>query len=442
MNDPAISVVGLGKLGAPVAACFARKSSRVVGIDTDPSTNERINLGLAPVFEPGLDQLIKENRQRLSATDDYAEAILRTDITFVIVPTPSDHDGGFSIEYVLSACERIGEALRAKDGYHLVVLTSTVLPGVTDDKITPLLERTSNRRCGEGFGLCYSPEFIALGSVIHDFLNPDFLLIGESDTRAGDLLEALFEKTCENSPLVARMSFVEAELTKIALNSFVTMKITFANTLARICERLPGASVDVVTSALGHDTRIGGKYLKGATSYGGPCFPRDNIAFSFLASRLGVPCQLAEATDKVNRMQVEYLFELIRSELPRGGVVGVLGLSYKPDTCVVDESPGLLLVRMLLANGFSVCSYDPMGMDNARRELGADDVFAASSMECAQRSDVVVVATPWKEFGEIPVEAFVRDVNPKVVIDCWRILDEVKYGPVVRYIGLGNWMGK
>lgn len=438
IDDQAISVVGLGKLGAPVAACFASRSFRVIGVDKDRSAVESIASGLAPVYEPGLDRLIEKNRERLSATDDCEDAILKTDITFIVVPTPSIEDGGFSTEYVLAACEQIGEALRTKDGYHLVVLTSTVLPGVTENQVKVLLEKNSNKSCGEDFGLCYSPEFIALGSVIHDFLNPDFLLIGESDPRAGDILQALLEKTCENNPPVARMSFSEAELTKIALNSFVTMKITFANTLARICERVPGASVDVVTSALGHDSRIGGKYLKGATSYGGPCFPRDNLAFSFLANSLGVPYQLAEATDKVNRLQVKYLFDLVSSELPDGGTVGVLGLSYKPDTCVVEESPGLLLLKELVEHGYDVCAYDPMGMENARAEINGQDIFTPSCAECVQRSDVVVIATPWSEFAEIPAETVAREGDRRVIIDCWRLLDETVYGPIARYIRMGT----
>src|SRR5207248_1487779 len=218
-----------------------------------------------------------------------------------IVPTPSEADGGFSLKYAISAAETIGAGLKQKSDFHLVVLTSTVMPGATGGEFLPALEKYSGKKCGEGFGLCYNPEFIALGSVIHDMLNPDFILIGESDPRSGEILEHLQLGVCDNVPLVSRMNFVNAELSKLAVNTFITTKISYANMLAQVCETLPGADVDVVTSAIGCDTRIGQKYLKGALGYGGPCFPRDNLAFAALAGHNGVPALLAEATHDLNR---------------------------------------------------------------------------------------------------------------------------------------------
>jgi UDPglucose 6-dehydrogenase len=199
--------------------------------------------------------------------------------------------------------------------------------------------------------MCYNPEFIALGSVIRDFLNPDFVLIGESDERSGQVLEGIYRQVCENDPPIVRMNFINAELTKLAVNTFVTTKISFANMLARICERLPGADVDVVTRALGLDSRIGAKYLKGAVSYGGPCFPRDNLALIATARKVGAPADIAEATDRFNRWQVGWLADLVWAYLPEGGVVGILGLAYKPNTDVVEESVGLLLAGELGARG-------------------------------------------------------------------------------------------
>src|SRR5262249_32804959 len=210
-------------------------------------------------------------------------------------------------------CEAIGRALRAKQRFHLVVLTSTVMPGTTGGPVRAALEEASGKRVGQDFGLCYGPEFIALGSVIRDFLNPDFVLIGESDLRSGAMLESLYKEVCENDPPVARMNLVNAEITKLSINSYVTTKISFANMLARICEKLPEADVDVVTAALGLDSRIGTKYLKGAVSYGGPCFPRDNRAFAALARQLDAPADLPEATDPFNRAQARVLAALWRA---------------------------------------------------------------------------------------------------------------------------------
>src|SRR4029077_17623940 len=336
-----ISIVGLGKLGSPMAAVMAHKGHDVTGVDLNPAYVAAIQQGLPPVNEPGLAQMIHANHERLSATQDCRAAVLATDVTFIMVPTPSEADGGFSMKYVLDSAEQIGGALRTKQGWHLVVLSSTVMPGSTGGTLLPALEAHSGKKCGRDFGLCYNPEFIALGSVVRDMLNPDMILIGESDARSGAILEELYTGVCESNPRIQRMNYVNAELTKLSVNKFVTTKISYANMLAQICETLSGADADVVTSALGCDTRIGAKYLKGALGYGGPCFPRDNIAFSALARDNGVPALLAEATEELNRRQAPRMAELLLSYLPEGGTVGILGLSYKPHTEVIEESQGV-----------------------------------------------------------------------------------------------------
>ena len=296
-----ISVIGLGKLGASMAAAIADRGFSVIGVDVFEQAVTFINNGKAPVQETNLQEYIDRNRERLSATMSHQEAILKSDISFVIVPTPSDANGAFSIRFAQEAFKAIGSALKNKDTYHLVVLTSTVLPGSTRYGLLPILEKESDKICGKDFGLCYSPEFIALGSVIKNFLNPDFLLVGEFDERSGSTLESYYLRIMENNPPCKRMSIENAELTKIALNTFVTTKITFANMLADICERIPGGDIDVVTDALGEDTRIGRKYLSGGLGYGGPCFPRDNVALSYFAREIGASTPLGEATDAFNR---------------------------------------------------------------------------------------------------------------------------------------------
>ncbi len=433
-----LSIIGLGKLGAPMAAVLAEKGHTVIGVDVSPGFVSALNQGRAPVNEPGLNELIAKNRARLSATTDYAEAVAATDVTFIIVPTPSETDGAFSMRYVLAAGESIGLALRAKNTYHLVVLSSTVMPGSTAGALLPVLERASGKRCGQDFGLCYNPEFIALGSVIHDMLHPDMVLIGECDARAGDILASLHAEVCESRPMIARMNFVNAELTKLSVNTFVTTKISYANMLAQVCETLPGADVAVVSRAIGADSRIGTKYLKGALGYGGPCFPRDNVAFSALARRNGVPASLAEATDALNRRQVPRLADMILSRLPASGSAGVAGLSYKPDTEVIDESQGLLLAKYLLARDVNVVVYDPAAMDNARSALIGRVRYAASLADCARQSDVLAITTPWREFQNLSAEEL-RPLNGRVktVIDCWRVLPRSAFEATCEYMTLG-----
>lgn len=431
------AVIGLGKLGSVLAAVLADKGFHVQGVDVNPEYVKAINDGRAPVDEPGLDALIGKNRQRLSATTDCEAAASAADITFLVVPTPSGSDGLFSLRHVKAAIEPVGRALRGRSGFPLVVLSSTVIPGSCDSQVVPALERISGRKCGLDFGFCYNPEFIALGSVIRDMRNPDMILIGESDSRSGQMLENLYRRVCDHHPAFARMNFVNAELTKLSVNTFVTTKISYANMLAELCEKLPGADVDVVTSALGLDTRIGRRYLKGALGYGGPCFPRDNIAFARLARLHGVEPILAEATDRLNRRQAPRLAELMLSLLPEGSTAGILGLSYKPDTSVIEESQGVMLARALLEHGVSVIAYDPAAMPAARKELTGNIRFAASLEECAGAASVLAITTPWPEFKTLRPEHLNTSAGRPVVVDCWRVLPRADFAAVADYLTLG-----
>ncbi|MBN1439003.1 MAG: UDP-glucose/GDP-mannose dehydrogenase family protein [Anaerolineales bacterium] len=414
-----VAVIGLGKLGSPMAAAVAARGVAVVGADLDSTKVEKINRGEPPVNETDLAEYLRRGKERLSATTDLEAAAAESEIVFIIVPTPSEPKGGFSIRHVLSACESIGGGLKKREDFPVVVVTATVMPGSTGGPIRECLEKHSGRKAGKDFGLCYSPEFIALGSVIRDFLNPDFILCGESDPRSGEILDAFYQKVCENGPHVAHMNFANAELSKLAVNTYVTTKITYANMLARICERLPGGDVDTVTAAIARDTRIGIKYLKGANGYGGPCFPRDNKAMAALARGLGLQAALAETTDAQNRAEVRRLADLVKRYIQPGAKVGILGLSYKPDTDVIEESQGVLLAQQLLEEDLEMLVYDPMAMDAARVVLGDRPRYCGSAEDCVRQSDVVVITIPWKEFSGIPEGAF--SGKRTVLIDCWRI---------------------
>jgi UDPglucose 6-dehydrogenase len=300
-----------------------------------------------------------------------------------------------------------------------------VLPGSTEYGIKPVLEAESGKTCGVEFGLCYSPEFIALGSVIRDFLNPDFLLIGESDEQAGAQLALLYGQVVDKTPPVARMNFVNAELAKISVNTYVTMKISFANMLAALCEQLPGGDVDEVTGALGLDSRIGPRYLKGAVGYGGPCFPRDNQALAYLARQLGHPAAFAEATDTFNQGVVGRLAAKVIDSLPAGGKAVILGLSYKPDSNVVEEAQGVLLASKLAADGVAVTVFDPVAMDNARQVLGHSVTYANTLKDALTGAAVIFVANPDRAFANIDPDGLAG--NP-VVIDAWRMF-RAKVGP-------------
>jgi UDPglucose 6-dehydrogenase len=431
------SVMGLGKLGASMAGAIASRGFQVIGVDVSQRAVDALNAGHAPVQETNLEELVAANKERLRATLSHTDAVLNSDLTFVIVPTPSDERGAFSLQYTAWAFREIGRALAQKSRYHNIVLTSTVLPGATRHGLLPILEKESGKRCGRDFGLCYSPEFIALGSVIHDFLHPDFTLVGEFDERCGNQLEACYTQIMPNQPPCMRMSLENAELTKISVNTYVTTKITFANMLADLCERIPGGDIDVVTNALGSDRRIGHKYLKGGLGYGGPCFPRDNVALGFIARELGSRAELAEITDQTNRSLPDNFTKRILSFIPKGATVAILGLAYKPFSHVIEESQGVMLAKKLAQSGARVMAYDPLAAEGAKMELGYHALVVDSLDECLAGADCVLITTPDPVFKALKASSFgVRSIT---VVDFWRILDKELEGKSnIRYIPFGR----
>jgi UDPglucose 6-dehydrogenase len=430
-----ISVIGLGKLGTPLAAVLASRGFEIIGVDRSAQLVATLRAGCAPVSEPGVAELLARPDIRLTATSDIDAAVERSEATFVVVSTPSGTDGSFSNAQVISAVRDIGSALRRKDRDHLVVIASTVMPGATGGPIRDALEAAAGRRLGDRLALCYSPQFIALGSVVRDMLNPDFVLIGESDRNAGDWLEAIYRIVCDNQPSIRRMNFVNAELTKIALNAFVTTKISFANMVSEICDRLPGADAATVVAALGEDSRIGPKYLSPALGFGGPCFPRDNSAFASAARHVGVHADIAEATDAINRRQVARTCALVRGLLPRG-TVGILGLAYKAGTPVIEASQGVMIAAMLSDAGYRVLVSDPEALEAAAAVLGKR-VEAVTAEQCAAEADVLVIATPWPCYRNLSPQALRRAERPLPIIDCWRILP-AQLAPMVELVHLGE----
>jgi UDPglucose 6-dehydrogenase len=432
MHITNVSVVGLGKLGLCIAAVLAERGFDVIGLDIDQVKVDIINKGKSPVVEPGLDILIQKNLERFSATTNCYEAVSSTQATFIIVPTPSESEGRFSLKFVLEAVREIGRAIAEKEDYHLVVVNSTVSPGSMDYNVKPLLEEVSGKICGKGVGLCYNPEFIALGNVIKGLLEPDFVLIGESDQQAGSILADMYKRICINNPPIERTSFINAEIAKIAINSYITMKITFANLLAEICENTDGADVDEVTRIIGRDSRIGSKYLKGGLGYGGPCFPRDNIAFARFAESVGIKAELPITVHRANLSQVRRVIKIIEQlKLNHNKKIGILGLSYKPDTPIVEESQSIMLARELSSKGYVVHVYDPLALEEAKKVLGNTAIYEKTLDTCIKNVDVVVLATPWKSFSIINTEG-------KIIIDCWRLLkDREELKKNNQYIPLG-----
>lgn len=419
INIKNVSILGLGKLGFSMMCGFASRGFHVTGFDSNREIGNQIRSGRTPIIEPHTQEYLDRHSENMSIVDNHVSLVEASDITFVVVPTPSVQSGRFELEYSRKAFEELGTALQSIDKFHVFVLTSTVLPGDSRETIIPAIERASGKVCGVDFGFCYNPEFIALGTVIRDFLNPDFYLLGEFDEKSGDYLEYVHNKTALNEATVKRMTIENAEIAKISVNSFVTLKVSFANMLAQICQHTENSDVDVVSDALGMDSRIGRKYLTGGLNFAGPCFPRDNRALAASKTSKSVDTSLLKANDDFNNRLSSCVVETMREHL-QGDKIGVLGLSYKPLSHITEQAPGVAISRTLANDlGKSVFAFDPIVNETNWIEDSKMITFCASLDELLDTVDTVIITNVHEEFQAV---ATYKNKALKV-IDCWRVLD-------------------
>jgi UDPglucose 6-dehydrogenase len=444
MNNPIhnkelqkIAVIGLGKLGACIAACLAERGFDVIGTDVDVRKVEQLRQGKAPVDEPKLQETIEQGASRLRATTNVRELVENSEAAFFIVPTPSLPDGSFNNEFLLKAVRQVAEYVRdLKKRNYLFVINSTVTPGSCDEVFGPMLEQVLNGKWGQDFGVCYNPEFIALGDVIKGLLAPDFVLMGESDKHSGDALEQLYRRFCTNAAPVQRMSIVNAELTKISVNCAVTMKISFVNQLSGVCSKIPGADAHVILRALGNDRRIGKEYLKPGLGFGGPCFPRDNRLFQYIAKKVGASAPLAEATDRVNEAVNDRLLQTVLSHA-KDKPVSILGLAYKPFSNVTECSPGIWLCEQLAQRKQRVFVHDYMVTSTELNGVSKAVQFCADPAQLVKMgASTLVVTCPWPGYKDLFSPNVVESLaNGTTVIDPWLLLDGIASNrPGVNYL--------
>jgi UDPglucose 6-dehydrogenase len=425
MNMDTISLAGLGKLGLCLAAVYAHKGKTVIGVDVLPTVVDTINKGASPIVEPGLADLIAgTGGKKLLATLEYKRAIVESDITVILTATPSLPDGSFSNIQVEDTLKRFSLSLKeSRKPYHLFVISSTVIPGSIEGSFIPLIEKHSGRKLHEGFGICYDPDFVALGSVIRDFMNPEIIVIGESSPKDGEMLEVLHRGICDNAPTVCRMSLASAEVAKVSLNAYITLKISFANLIGNVCGKIPGSNPDDITSAIGRDKRISPYYFKAGLSFGGTCFPRDTWAFNTVLKRHGIPADLMQACHGVNVYQDEFLAAKVLGLCKKHGAntVGVLGLAFKPGTPVIVESPAIKLIQALLKADMRVVACDPLAIENTRAVFDEEISYSDSVSECLEHASFAALMVPSKEMAE-DIYRYQGGAIP--LLDCWRILDE------------------
>lgn len=351
-----ISILGLGYVGTVCGACLAKEGHTIIGVDVDASKVAAINSGLTPVVEPEVSSLIKEGvrSQKLKATISSADAILNSEISLVCVGTPGQPNGSPDFTYLERVCKEIGQALRTKSSYHLVVLRSTMLPGTTEDRLLPILEKHSGKRAGEDFAVCYNPEFLREGSSVHDFFNPPKIVIGENNERSGDLLLQLYEAV--KAPII-RTSIRAAEMVKYTDNAFHALKIAFANEIGNLCKKMEVDGYEVM-SVFCQDIKLNlaPTYLKPGFAFGGSCLPKDLRALAYQGRKLDIESPVLNAILESNRAQMQLGIQKIL-DLGRKRV-GFLGMAFKPDTDDLRESPLVEVIETLLGKGYSISIYD------------------------------------------------------------------------------------
>jgi len=433
MVSEKLAVIGCGKLGAPLVACLAKAGHSVVGIDINENLIQNLKSRKILWQEPNLINYLETYKDLINFTSNFDENLQEVTTSFIIVPTPSDSNGVYSIDFVLSAvknlCEKINETIFES---HTIVIVSTVMPGDTEGRITDAVKLAVGEKF-ERFKICYSPEFIALGSVIYNIENPDMILIGQSDETVGSKLEKILSSMTVNTPIVLRLTTAEAEIAKIAINSFVTTKISFSNQISEICENFSNTSSVNVLKAIGTDSRIGNSYLKQGTSYGGPCFPRDNRAFAKFAESLGISLDLALAADSINNRQNQRLSQLLNKIVPTVKNILVVGFSYKPDTDVYEESPALSFIKSNLDYQIYVLDEHIKGAKNL------DSIkFIENSDLSRVKIDVAILFVPAVAYSAIP-----NDLDEGVIlIDYWGLWSKYKNLESNNYIKIGDYLGR
>jgi UDPglucose 6-dehydrogenase len=440
-----ISIIGTGYVGLSTALGFTSKGYTVITLDPDKEKTKKIKEGRLPFHEPKLQEQLENavKNGKLKCILNCEEALMKSDITFVAVGTPSRPDGTIDLQYIEAAAREIGDALKKKKPYHLIVIKSTVAPTTTENVLKPLIESHSGKQCGEDFGLCMNPEFLREGSALKDVLNPDRVIIGEYDKKSGYTLEALFRDFyAENTPPIIRTNLPTAEIIKYASNAFLATKISFINTIANICEKTPGADVTTVAKGMGLDKRICTLFLNAGLGYGGSCFPKDLKALIAYSKTVGYQSALLDAVEGVNKTQHYKAIELCKSFLIdlKGKNIAILGLAFKPHTDDMREAVSISIIRQLLKENAKVTVYDPVAIPNAKSIFRDKIQYATSAIQCLKNADCCILVTEWDEFTNLTPEDFISNMKQFVLIDGRRIFDPNEFSRKMKFaaIGLGK----
>lgn len=430
-----ITFVGHGYVGLVTAAVFADLGNKVWVIGHTPEKISALNKGILPIYEPGLEEMVKRNiaAGRIIFTLDYEEAINQSNVIFICVGTPPNKDGSADLSTVYSVSKQIGTYLKE---YKVIVVKSTVPPG-TNKKVHSFIAESAPK--DTSFDTASCPEFLREGSAISDTLTPDRIVIGTQSDKARKILLELHQSI--HGPIV-ETTIETAEMIKYVANSILSTKISFANAISFLCDKV-GADVEQVMDAVGLDKRIGRSFLAAGVGYGGSCFPKDVKALVAFAKENGYDFQLLKAVDEVNKLAIRSVVakieKLSADDTPtKGKVAGILGLAFKPNTDDMREAPSIAIIKQLKEKGFTVRAYDPVAMENARKLL-PDITYVKNAYEAADDADILVVVTEWNEFKQLDLAKIKKRMKSPVIVDGRNIYDPVKVKELgFTYAGIGR----
>lgn len=427
-----LAVLGSGYVGLVTGACFAELENQVVCVDIDKEKISKLSSGIMPIYEPGLKDLVIKNKEnsRLSFTTDLKGAIKASEVVFICVGTPPKKNGEADLSYVEGAARTIADVM---DSYKVIVEKSTV-PVETGERVAKIIEESNSHKVK--FDVVSNPEFLREGSAIQDFMHPDRIVIGTNSERARKIMEELYK------PLKPRILFTDiksAEIIKHASNSFLAAKISFINAIANICE-LTGADVEMVAEGMGMDKRIGRSFLNAGIGYGGFCFPKDVEAFIRISEKLGYDFKMLREVQDINESRKKMFVKKIQRELKnlKGRTLGILGLSFKPDTDDMRFAPSVDIIPMLQESGARIKAYDPQAMEISKKSL-KDIEYCRSPYDAAEGADALVILTEWKEFKAMDLAKIKLSLKQPVIIDGRNIFEpsDVKKAGI-RYISMGR----
>jgi UDPglucose 6-dehydrogenase len=421
-----ITVIGTGYVGLVTGACLADAGNSVFCLDLDAKKIERLNRGEIPIFEPGLEPIVKRNEAagRLRFSTDIAASVAHGDIQLIAVGTPPGEDGSADLQHVIAAARNIG---RHMDGYKVVVTKSTVPVGTADKVKHAIIEEQKKRHLGNDFTVVSNPEFLKEGAAVEDFMRPDRIIIGADDPRAITMLRQLYAPFQRNRERIIVMSVRSAELTKYAANAMLATRISFMNEVANLAEAI-GADIEEVRRGIGSDPRIGYQFLYAGAGFGGSCFPKDVKALKRTADEAGRPLKLVKAVEDVNEAQKHVLADKIRARFGdslRGKRIAVWGLAFKANTDDMREAPSLALIDDLVAAGASVTAYDPAAAEEAKRIFAQSQgvAIAASAMEALEGADALAIVTEWQEFRSPDFAAIRKALKTPAIFDGRNLYD-------------------